>query len=74
VIVFSFLFSTLLFFVPAHFFLPYLLTVKMHSFKSVLFPSLFALAHGHSVILNAQGLDTSPASVGFQGKHDTPSE
>ncbi|WKT46648.1 Egh16-like virulence factor [Fusarium oxysporum f. sp. vasinfectum] len=38
----------------------------MHSFKSVFFPSLFALAHGHSVILNAQGLDTSPASVGFQ--------
>ncbi|KAF5979708.1 gEgh 16 [Fusarium coicis] len=38
----------------------------MHSFKSILFPSLFALAHGHSVILNAQGLDTSPASVGFQ--------
>lgn len=41
----------------------------MHSFQSILFPSLFALAQGHSVILNAQGLDTSPASVGFQGKH-----
>ncbi|KAM0286189.1 hypothetical protein ACHAO9_008404 [Fusarium lateritium] len=38
----------------------------MHSFQSILFPSLFALAQAHSVILNAQGLDTSPASVGFQ--------
>ncbi|KAJ3535945.1 hypothetical protein NM208_g6925 [Fusarium decemcellulare] len=28
--------------------------------------SLIALARGHAVILNAQGLDGSPASVGFQ--------
>ncbi|KAJ4266147.1 hypothetical protein NW762_004127 [Fusarium torreyae] len=39
----------------------------MHSFPIIYFSaSLFALARGHSVILNAQGLDGSPASVGFQ--------
>ncbi|KAF4967943.1 hypothetical protein FSARC_4596 [Fusarium sarcochroum] len=39
----------------------------MHSSPIIYFSySLFALARGHSVILNAQGLDGSPASVGFQ--------
>ncbi|KAM0426031.1 hypothetical protein ACHAPT_008662 [Fusarium lateritium] len=39
----------------------------MHSLTSFLISSsLLALAHGHAVILNAQGEDGSPPSVGFQ--------
>ncbi|RFN44042.1 hypothetical protein FIE12Z_11705 [Fusarium flagelliforme] len=38
----------------------------MHSFPLLLSSSLFALTQAHSVILGAQGLDTSPNSVGFQ--------
>ncbi|KAJ4324538.1 hypothetical protein N0V84_003817 [Fusarium piperis] len=39
----------------------------MHSLLSFFVSSsLLALAHGHAVILNAQGEDGSPASVGFQ--------
>jgi hypothetical protein len=44
----------------------------MHSLLSFLVSSsLLALANGHAVILNAQGEDGSPASVGFQGKNST---
>lgn len=38
----------------------------MHSFNILLSSSLFALTQAHSVILGAQGLDSSPNSVGFQ--------
>ncbi|KAL3590465.1 hypothetical protein FPOAC2_12657 [Fusarium poae] len=38
----------------------------MHSFNLILSSSLFALTQAHSVILGAQGLDTSPNSIGFQ--------
>ncbi|GKU05318.1 unnamed protein product [Fusarium langsethiae] len=38
----------------------------MHSFNILLSSSLFAFTQAHSVILGAQGLDTSPNSVGFQ--------
>ncbi|KAI0829558.1 hypothetical protein F5Y06DRAFT_282658 [Hypoxylon sp. FL0890] len=45
---------------------------KMPSFSSSVlsFASLLALAQAHGVILNAQGIDGSPASVGFKVEPD----
>lgn len=40
----------------------------MVSFTEFIFSSaVLAVAQGHGVILNAQGIAGSPASVGFQG-------